>query len=129
MTEREFIAKIHKALDNNIYKWKIHDAYHGGVPDAYYSGPAGCMFIEYKYHRKMPVRTTSKIATKTSSQQKLWLQRAIDHNVLAYLVIGVEDLILMTQDVQREFFTVEEFKDNACTFDEFIDKLTKICLK
>ena len=38
MTEREFIAKIHKALDNDIYKWKIHDAYHGGVPDAYYSG-------------------------------------------------------------------------------------------
>ena len=87
MTEREFIAKIHKALDSEIYKWKIHDAYHGGVPDAYYSGPAGCMFIEYKYHRKMPVRLTSKINTKTSSQQKLWLQRAIDHNVLAFLVI------------------------------------------
>ena len=77
----------------------------------------------------MPVRLTSKINTKTSSQQKLWLQRAIDHNVLAFLVIGVEDLILMTQDVQREFFTVEEFKANACTFNEFIDKLTKICLK
>ena len=53
--EKTFIAKIHKALSKEIYRWKINDAYHGGVPDVYYSGLAGCVFVEYKYHKKIPV--------------------------------------------------------------------------
>ena len=49
MQERHFINKVHKKLPPSIYKWKINDAYHGGVPDCFYSGNAGLCFVEYKY--------------------------------------------------------------------------------
>ena len=32
MNERTFIVKIHKLLSQEIYKWKINDPYHGGIP-------------------------------------------------------------------------------------------------
>ena len=61
MREKEFINKIHKKLPKEIYKWKINDPYHGGVPDTFYSGPKGFAFFEYKYVQKLPKRNTSKI--------------------------------------------------------------------
>ena len=124
--EKTFIAKIHKALSKEIYRWKINDAYHGGVPDVYYSGLAGCMFVEYKYHRKIPVKATSKISINTSTQQKEWLKRAISHSVPAYVVVGAADKIVMTQDIDKTFFTVKEFLEQALSFNEYIDKLTRV---
>ena len=53
MREKEFINKIHKKLPKEIYKWKINDPYHGGVPDTFYSGPKGFAFFEYKYIQKL----------------------------------------------------------------------------
>ena len=64
MREKEFINKIHKKLPKEIYKWKINDPYHGGVPDTFYSGPKGFAFFEYKYIQKLPKRKTSKIKVK-----------------------------------------------------------------
>ena len=54
MQERHFINKIHKKLPSTIYKWKINDAYHGGVPDCFYSGTGGLCFVEYKYKKELP---------------------------------------------------------------------------
>ena len=54
MQERQFITKIHKKLPISIYKWKINDSYHGGVPDCFYSGPAGHCFVEYKFKKELP---------------------------------------------------------------------------
>ena len=124
--EKTFIAKIHKALSKEIYRWKINDPYHGGVPDVYYSGLAGCMFVEYKYQAKMPVKLTSKIPINTSTQQKEWLKKAISHSVPAYVVVGAADKIVMTQEIDKTFFTVKEFLEQAYEFDEYIDKLTSV---
>ena len=54
MKEKDFINKVHKKLPKEIYKWKINDPFHGGVPDAFYSGPAGFAFVEYKYTQTLP---------------------------------------------------------------------------
>ena len=59
--EKEFINKVHKHLPKEIYRWKINDPYHGGVPDTYYAGSTGFCFIEYKYQDTLPRRDTSKI--------------------------------------------------------------------
>ena len=34
MNEHSFVRSIHNALHPDVYKWKIHDTYTGGVPDA-----------------------------------------------------------------------------------------------
>ena len=61
MQERHFINKVHKKLPSSIYKWKINDAYHGGVPDCFYSGNGGLCFVEYKYKKELPKRDGTSI--------------------------------------------------------------------
>lgn len=84
------------------------------------------MFVEYKYHKKIPVKSTSKISINTSTQQKEWLKKALSHSVPAYVVVGAADKIVMTQDINKTFFTVKEFLEQAYSFDEYVDKLTNM---
>ena len=93
VNETGFIQKINKQLSSNIYKWKINDPYHGGVPDAYYSGPSGCVFVEYKYKPKLPVKDTSKIDFNLSKQQELWLTQQAANQVSVYVLAGCEDKV------------------------------------
>ena len=71
MNEAAFIKKTHKALSSEIYKWKINDPYHGGVPDTYYSGPGDFCFVEYKYKPSLPIKDTSKIDITISKLDSL----------------------------------------------------------
>ena len=127
--EKDFINKVHKKLPKEIYRWKINDPYHGGVPDTFYSGPKGFAFIEYKYKQKLPARGSSKITVDLSKQQRLWLQQQYDYNMPVYYVLGSPDHVLVSQNFQKEFFTLNEYLKHAGTFDQFIDKLIDICLQ
>lgn len=127
MTEKDFINKIHRKLPKSIYKWKIRDTYHGGVPDAYYSGVGGCIFIEYKYEKFLPKKPTTRIPVKTTTQQKQWLLTARSHCVPAFVVLGVEDKVVITSKVDVEYFTQEEFLQQATTIDYFVEELIKLC--
>tara|TARA_R110000868_G_scaffold19020_1_gene82350 strand:- start:387 stop:842 length:456 start_codon:yes stop_codon:yes gene_type:complete len=129
VNETGFINKVHKALPKEIYKWKIRDTYHGGVPDVYYSGTKGCIFIEYKYQKTIPLRPTSKIKTRTSQQQRHWLSTARMHNVPSFLVVGANDKILLTDKVTEDFFTQAYFLENAINFKTFILKLIDLCIE
>ena len=48
MNEHSFVKSIHRKLPSNLYRWKIHDAFTGGVPDAMYAGPAGILLAHKK---------------------------------------------------------------------------------
>lgn len=74
----------------------------------------------------MPVKLTSKIPINTSTQQKEWLKKAISHSVPAYVVVGAADKIVMTQEIDKTFFTLKEFLEQAYEFDEYINKLTSV---
>ena len=58
--------------------------------------------------------------------QKEWLKKAISHSVPAYVVVGAAGKIVMTQEIDKTFFTVKEFLEQAYEFDEYIDKLTSV---
>ena len=122
--EKEFISKVHKHLPKSIYRWKINDAYHGGVPDTYYSGCNGHCFIEYKYQDTLPRKETSKITMKLSAQQRYWLKRQHNNNVLAYAVLACLDRVLVTQDFDLEYVTLKEFNEQSIPFKEYINFLT-----
>jgi len=94
VNESGFIQKVNKLLGSDVYKWKINDPYHGGVPDVYYSGPAGLCFVEYKYKPKLPAKDTSKIDFGLSKQQELWLTRQANHQVSVYVLAGCEDKVV-----------------------------------
>ena len=99
------------------------------MPDTFYSGPKGFAFIEYKYKQKLPARGSSKITVDLSLQQRAWLQQQYDHNLPVYYVLGSPGHVVVSQDFQKEFFTLDEYLRHACSFDQFIDKLIDICLE
>lgn len=125
MKEKDFINKVHKKLSKEIYKWKINDPYHGGVPDAFYSGPGGFCFVEYKYVQSLPDRGTSKVPINLSQQQRLWIQRA---HTPAYIVLGSPDGVCITDNPLAEFFYLDCFLRCAVTFEAYIDRISNICL-
>jgi len=125
--EKEFINKVHKHLPTSIYRWKINDPYHGGVPDTYYSGNKGNCFIEYKYQEELPKRDTSKLKINLSAQQRIWLTTQHEHNVNVLVVLGTRVGVYTTRDFQLKEITVKEFKDNCISFNNYINKLKEIC--
>ena len=88
MNEHSFVKAVHRKLPPDVYRWKIHDTYTGGVPDAMYAGPAGLVFVEYKYLKSLPKKTTTPIKTGLSALQIQWLERMFVYKVLAIVIIG-----------------------------------------
>lgn len=122
VNETGFIKKINKSLSTNIYKWKINDPFHGGVPDCYYSGPAGMCFVEYKYKPKLPARDTSKINFGLSKQQELWLTDRQKDQVSVYVLAGCEDKVVQ---VSYNFgkvneYTKQTFLEDAMEFEQAV---------
>ncbi len=97
MNEHSFVRSIHNALSPDVYKWKIHDTYTGGVPDAMYAGPAGVLFVEYKYVKALPKKDTTVIRHSLSALQCAWLERMKASTSVA-LILGVGDSALIIVD-------------------------------
>ena len=130
VNEKAFITKIHRALDPCIYKWKINDPYHGGVPDAYYAGPGAWCFVEYKYRPKLPIKETSKLKLNLSSQQKNWLETQYDFEIPVFVIAGCEDKAIMTTDFDSiNHYTKGTFLDSAIPISTLITNLEQYCLK
>ena len=126
--EKEFINKVHKHLPKTIYRWKINDPYHGGVPDTFYSGRNDHCFIEYKYTEKIPARQTSKLKFNLSPQQRIWLNLQLSNNIKCYACLAIKNQVYVTQDFNLEYKTLEEFNDQSITFDSFIEFITDITI-
>ena len=130
MQERQFITKVHKNLSSDIYKWKINDSYTGGVPDCFYTGPAGHCFVEYKYKKELPKRDTTLINFNLSALQAIWLTERSKQGVLCYLVVDVGNLVVITQDFGKaNKYLTGEFLEDSMLFKDFIDKLDKMCVE
>tara|TARA_X000001036_G_C20683682_1_gene806775 strand:+ start:27 stop:431 length:405 start_codon:yes stop_codon:yes gene_type:complete len=87
MNEHSFIKSVHRTLPSEIFKWKIHDTFTGGVPDAFYCGPAGSLFIEYKFI-KLPKKPSTKIKLNLSKLQLALLERMSSFNQNVAVVVG-----------------------------------------
>ena len=130
MQERHFINKIHKRLSSNIYKWKINDAYHGGVPDVFYSGPGGHCFVEYKYKKELPKRHNTFIKFGVTAQQCAWLNARKDEGVPVFVALGVGKSVVFNDNFDVvNVYTVRDYITEAMSIDDFIDELEKICIK
>mgnify|MGYP003113358326 FL=1 len=130
MQERHFINKVHKKLPSTIYKWKINDAYHGGVPDCFYSGNAGLCFVEYKYKKELPKRDGTSINFNLTPQQCAWLNGRKDEGVPCFVALGIGNLVLVTQDFDNvNNITKSQFMTEAMSITDFIAKLGNLCVK
>jgi len=98
LNEHSFVKAIHRLLPKEIYKWKIHDKFTGGVPDAYYEGSKGSLWIEYKYVKTLPKREGTEVQLGLSALQQGWLARAVENKINAWVVVGNDNKCLVLQN-------------------------------
>ena len=128
MNEHGFVRSVHRQLSPDVFVWKINDKYAGGVPDAFYAGPARCLFIEYKYV-KLPKRDTTLVKTSLSVQQKLWLDRMLGMDKQVALVIGsVLGSIIIDKDWDHPIPT-ELFRQRAMSTQAVAKWISAFCLE
>lgn len=120
---------MHKHLPKEVYRWKINDPYHGGVPDAFYSGLANSCFVEYKYKESLPQKETSKIKLDLSQQQRNWLKLQKTNNLFVYAVFASQDRVYVIEDFDLKEFTLKEFNERSYLFKNYIEALSNFCLK
>ena len=125
MNEHSFVKAVHRKLPPEVYKWKIHDTYTGGVPDAMYAGPAGLLFVEYKYLKSLPKKPTTPIKTGLSELQVSWLERMLLYNVLVLVIIGSPSgAVVLTKDFLRTL-TLSTF-DATLSASECADRIVDL---
>ena len=71
--ETTFINALHRKLPKSVYHMKNNNPYTGGIPDCYYSGQSGDLWVEFKYLPTMPVRAEVHPAKLLSALQTEWL--------------------------------------------------------
>ena len=128
MNEHGFIRAVHRKLPDNIYRWKIHDTYAGGVPDAFYAGPARCLFVEYKYLPTLPKRKTTTIKTSLSPNQKHWLDRMLSLDQFVAVVIGSPAAsIILINGAWHSDITLYTFSKYATSANNIATWITRTC--
>ena len=99
MTESGFTQSIMRKFDKRIYKWKIMNTMQKGVPDCYFSGPAGDLWLEVKYITA-PKRETTLIKTGLSALQLKWLTGRHKEGRNVALLIGSD----IGSQIRTQFF-------------------------
>jgi hypothetical protein len=126
MNEHGFVKAVHRHLPSDLYRWKIHDTFTGGVPDAMYAGPAGTLFVEYKYVTKLPKKDTTAIKIGLSALQLQWLRRMHLYNTLCMVIIGAPDGAVICTDLKWEQkLTKINFK-NALSSKAVADRIQEV---
>lgn len=128
MNEHSFIKSIHSKLDAKVFVWKIADRFQGGVPDAYYSGPTGYMYVEYKYQPKLPTKQETKVKINLSELQRLWLAKAKSHNHLAYIALGSPAGVYVTEDDRETWISHKDLLKKSIPRESFINGIDNVCL-
>tara|TARA_R110001632_G_scaffold49277_1_gene123584 strand:- start:1606 stop:1995 length:390 start_codon:yes stop_codon:yes gene_type:complete len=95
VNEHSFIRAIHKSLPAEVYRWKIHDTFTGGVPDTLYAGPSGILFIEYKWLKSLPKRESTFINLGLSQLQINWLDKFHSYNQNVAVAVGYSEGVLL----------------------------------
>lgn len=83
--ENNFIRSIHKLLPN-VFHEKTNNPFRAGMPDVWYSGDKGDMWIEYKFVQR-PSKT-AKILPNLTPRQARWLNDRCDEGRDVYVVLG-----------------------------------------
>lgn len=85
MDEHSFVRSVHRHLPSAIYKWKINARFIKGVPDAWYSGPGGDLWVEYKFSQRTPKK---RVSLNLSANQQHWLNSRHREGRMLAVVFG-----------------------------------------
>lgn len=102
VNETSYIKSVHRHLSSDVYRWKINDRFTNGVPDAWYCGKTGSLWVEYKYVQ-LPARDDTLVRANLSKNQLQWLlQRQCDGQNVA-VVVGSSFGGYWTDEIERVY--------------------------
>ena len=111
---------MHRHLPDDLFSWKIHDKFAGGVPDAMYVGPAGVLFIEYKYLKDFPKRPNTPVKINVSPLQIAWMEQialASCLNVTCQICIGcANNAFIVSTNVVSSTISSQEAQSISVSF-------------
>lgn len=96
MNEAGFIRKVHNKLPKRIYRAKFADRFTSGLPDCWYSGRKGDLWIEYKYHPKATYKPN------LSKHQIHWLRGRHSEGRKVAVVVGSPSGVVIHQGTDWE---------------------------
>lgn len=109
--ETNFMGRVHRKLDPAIYHMKNNNPYLGGVPDVWYSGRAGDLWVEYKYVDPLPVSVPIRPAKLLSALQTEWLNERHKEGRNVAVIIGCKAGGAILRDLQWQHdLNVDYFK-------------------
>ena len=127
MNEHGFIRAVHRHLPDNLFSWKIHDKFAGGVPDAMYVGPAGVLFIEYKYLKDFPKRPDTPVKINVSPLQVAWMKQMAEvnpKNITCVICIGcANNAFIVSIDALSNAISSKEAQSISVPFSEIASKI------
>ncbi len=89
---------------------KNHNQYNGGIPDVWYSGPAGDVWIEYKFVA-LPKREATTVKIDLSELQKNWLMTRHSEGRRVGVIVGcIEGGVWMPGLTWQVPYTVTSFR-------------------
>ena len=131
MNEHGYIRSIHRLLPPELLKWKIHDNYAGGVPDCFYAGAAGQLWVEYKWVSKLPTRPETVVKPKLSAQQLAWLIKMSGLSIPCAVIIGSPDggLLLQYPSEWSQGLVNKEVRKRLRNAKQIAKKLQTLCME
>ncbi len=129
VNEHSFIAKVHKRLPPDVFRWKINDTNHAGVPDAMYRGPAGILFVEYKWLKELPKRSTTSVKIDVSPIQANWIRAHNGHGQKIAVITGTPDCALIRTRTSWAFpINNILFNELSVSHNDVATWITNVCM-
>ena len=116
--ETNFIAQLHKRLPKEVYRMKNHNPYTGGVPDCWYSGKGGDLWVEYKWLPVIPKNANIRPKALLSPLQSAWLDGRHEEERSVCVIIGCPEGGVILNDLQwSQEITPQDFKSKLLSKD------------
>jgi hypothetical protein len=117
--ENYFIKCVHDKLRAyKVYWEKTHNPYRAGLPDVWYSGPRGDLWVEYKYMTTFP----SKFRVGLTALQHKWLEERYKEGRNVAVIVGVPQRqgVILTELQWKEMYTKPDFLSKAQDLEEIV---------
>lgn len=86
--ETNFSNALRDALPEGIYSMKNNNDYTSGIPDVWFSGKKGDLWVEMKFVPKLPKRVPLRPYELLSALQEKWLRERYEEGRNVAVIIG-----------------------------------------
>lgn len=114
--ENRFIQAVHRLLTADVYRMKNHNPYNSGIPDCWYSGAKGDLWVEYKFIA-LPKRDTTVIDLVSGAspvlsvlQQQWLIGRDAEGRNVGVIIGAAQGGVWLPKTTFRQSMTAKEMQ-------------------